>query len=142
MRKEEQDTNTEHLLFQSFNPRRQYGTLIVDSQVPSHLTGSGPAHRLTGESVRYVQNKEVVARQIEGETIIVPIRRGVGDMNSVYTLNLGGTMLWHYMAESHTVPEMVERICSEFEVMHEQALGDVESFVSSLLGENLIQGGN
>jgi hypothetical protein len=92
--------------------------------------------------VRYVQNKEVVARQIEGETIIVPIRKGVGDMNSVYTLNPVGTVLWHYMAESHSVPEMVERICREFEVTPGQALGDVEGFIGSLLEENLIQGGN
>ena len=92
--------------------------------------------------MRYTQNKEVVARQIEGETIIVPIRRGVGDMNSVYTLNPVGTVLWHLMAKGHSVPEMVERICNEFEVGAEQALGDVETFVSSLLQENLIQGGN
>jgi hypothetical protein len=90
--------------------------------------------------VRYTQNKEVVARQIEGETVIVPIRRGVGDMNSVYTLNPVGTVLWHFMAKSRSVPEMVQRICSEFEVTPGQALGDVEVFVSSLLEEKLIQG--
>jgi hypothetical protein len=92
--------------------------------------------------VRYAQNRNVVARQIEGETIIVPIRKGVGDMNSVYTLNPVGTVLWHYMAEGHTVPEMVDRICSEFEVTPAQAKGDVESFVNSLLEENLIHGTN
>lgn len=92
--------------------------------------------------MRYAQNREVVARQIEGETIIVPIRKGVGDMNSVYTLNPVGTVLWHYMAESHSVPEMVERICTEFEVTPGQALGDVEEFVNSLLEENLIHAGS
>jgi len=92
--------------------------------------------------VHYAQNKEVVAREIEGETIIVPIRKGVGDMNSVYTLNSVGTVLWHFMAESHSVPEMVERICSEFEVTPGQALGDVEGFIGSLLEENLIECGN
>ena len=92
--------------------------------------------------MHYAQNKEVVAREIEGETIIVPIRKGVGDMNSVYTLNSVGTVLWHFMAESHSVPEMVERICSEFEVTPGQALGDVEGFIGSLLEENLIECGN
>ena len=91
--------------------------------------------------MRYTQNREVVARQIEGETIVVPIRRGVGDMNSVYTLNPVGTVLWHFMAKSHSVPEMVEQICNEFEVTPEQALSDVEGFVSSLLEEKLIQEG-
>jgi len=90
--------------------------------------------------VRYTQNKELVARQIEGETVIVPIRSGVADMNSVYTLNPVGTFLWHFMAKSRSVPEMVERISNEFEVTPGQALGDVEGFVSSLLEEKLIQG--
>jgi hypothetical protein len=92
--------------------------------------------------VRYRQNKEVVARQIEGETIIVPIRKGVGDMNSVYTLNPVGTVLWHFMAESHSVPEMVQRICCEFEVSPEEAQGDIEGFINSLMEESLIQGAN
>jgi hypothetical protein len=105
------------------------------------LTGTGPLTGSLGEIVRYAQNKEVVARQIEGETIIVPIRRGVGDMNSVYTLNPVGTVLWHFMAMSHSVPEMAERICNEFEVTPGQALGDVEGFVSALLEEKLIQEG-
>ncbi len=38
-------------------------------------------------TLRFVRNREVVARQIEGELVIVPIRRGVGDLNSLYTLN-------------------------------------------------------
>ena len=92
--------------------------------------------------MRYRQSKEVVARQIEGETIIVPILKGVGDMNSVYTLNPVGSVLWHYMAESHSVPEMVERICDEFEVSPEEAQGDIEGFLSSLLEEKLIYGAN
>jgi hypothetical protein len=73
--------------------------------------------------VRYIQNKEVVARQIEGETIIVPIRRGVGDMNCVYTLN------------------PVERICDEFEVTPGEALNDIQGFLNSLLEEKLIHKG-
>jgi hypothetical protein len=91
--------------------------------------------------VRYIQNKEVVARQIEGETIIVPIRRGVGDMNCVYTLNPVGTVLWHFMAKSHSEPEMVERICDEFEVTPGEALNDIQGFLNSLLEEKLIHKG-
>ena len=92
--------------------------------------------------MRYAQSKEVVARQIEGETILTPIRRGARDVNSVYTLNPVATVLWQYMAQSHSVPEMVERICSEFEVTPGQAKGDVEEFISSLLEQNLIHGTN
>jgi len=46
----------------------------------------------------------VVSRQIEGELIIVPIRHGVGDLNSLYTLNQVGLVLWDFMQEEHTRP--------------------------------------
>jgi hypothetical protein len=88
---------------------------------------------------RFVRNHEVVSRQIEGELIIVPIRRGVGDLNSLYTLNPVGSILWDYMNEGHTLPEMVTRVCEEFEVTTSQALADIQAFLDSMLEEKLIQ---
>jgi len=88
---------------------------------------------------RFIRNQEVVSRQIEGELIIVPIRRGVGDLNSLYTLNSVGSILWDYMTEGHSVPEMVSRVCDEFDVTAAQANADIEDFLDSMLQEKLIQ---
>ncbi|MGB7845566.1 MAG: PqqD family protein [Candidatus Acidiferrum sp.] len=89
--------------------------------------------------VRFVRNQEVVSRKIEGELIIVPIRSGVGDLNSLYTLNPVGSVLWEFMNEGHTVAEMVERICDEFEVTTGQAQQDIEVFLDSLVEEKLVE---
>jgi hypothetical protein len=86
---------------------------------------------------RFVRNQEVVSRKIEGELIIVPIRRGVGDLNSLYTLNPVGSVLWDFLTEGHTIGEMVQRICDEFEVTTKQAKQDIEEFLGSLLEEEL-----
>lgn len=88
---------------------------------------------------RFVRNREVVCRQIEGELIIVPIRRGVGDLNSLYTLNPVGSLLWEFMAEGHTIEEMVRRVCEEFEVTAMQARKDITEFLDSMLEEKLIE---
>ena len=90
-------------------------------------------------AVRFIRNREVVSRQIEGELIIVPIRRGVGDLNSLYTLNPVGSVLWEFMTEGHSLSEMVQRICEEFEVTKTQAQDDIRQFLDSLLEEKLIQ---
>jgi Coenzyme PQQ synthesis protein D (PqqD) len=90
-------------------------------------------------TVRFIRNREVVSRQIEGELIIVPIRRGVGDLNSLYTLNPVGSVLWEFMTEGHSLSEMVQRICEEFEVTKTQAQDDIRQFLDSLLEEKLIQ---
>jgi len=88
--------------------------------------------------LRFIRNQEVVSRKIEGELVIVPIRSGVGDLNSLYTLNSVGSVLWDFMTERHTIAEMVERVCDEFEVTKAQARKDIESFLDSLLEEKLV----
>jgi hypothetical protein len=88
---------------------------------------------------RFVRNRDVVSRQIEGELIIVPVRRGVGDMNSLYTLNSVGSVLWEFMAQEHSLPEMVKCVCQQFEVSSSRAKKDIESFLDSMLEEKLIQ---
>jgi hypothetical protein len=88
---------------------------------------------------RFIRNQEVVSRKIDGELIIVPIRSGVGDLNCLYTLNPVGSVLWDFMTEGHTIPEMVQRICDEFEVTATQAQKDIEAFLDSLMEEKLIQ---
>ena len=95
--------------------------------------------QVTNVEARFVRNRDVVSRQIEGELIIVPIRRGIGDLNSLYTLNPVGSLLWEFMAEDHTIPEMVQRVCGEFEVSVAQAQQDIETFLNSMVEEKLIQ---
>src|ERR1700688_71393 len=80
---------------------------------------------MESELKRYVRNRDVVSRQIEGELVIVPIRRGVGDLNSLYTLNPVGSVLWDFMTEGHTLPELVGRVCEEFEVTSSEAQKDI-----------------
>ena len=91
------------------------------------------------DSVRFIRKREVVSRLIGGELVIVPIRCGVGDLNSLYTLNPVGSVLWDFMQEGRTVPEMIDKVCEEFEVTAEQAQFDIHKFLDSLLEEKLIQ---
>lgn len=101
-----------------------------------HDGGSVSLMRLA--SLRFIRDHDVVSRQIEGELIIVPVRRGAGDLNSLYTLNPVGCLLWDFMAEGHTLPEMVARVCAEFEVSSTQAMQDIESFLDSMMQEKLV----
>lgn len=88
--------------------------------------------------LRFVRNQDVVVRKIQGELIIVPIRSGVGDLNSLYTLNPVGAVLWDFMNEGHTLGEMVKLVCDEFEVTAAEAQNDIQSFLDSLMQEKLI----
>jgi hypothetical protein len=98
-----------------------------------------PAQTISPAQIRYKRNQDVVSRNIQGELVIVPIRSGVGDLNSLYTLNPVGCVLWEFMNDEHTVSEMVQRVCDEFEVTEAQAQPDIESFLVSLVAEDLVR---
>jgi len=94
---------------------------------------------MLSQQARYRRNQDVVSRNIQGELVIVPIRSGVGDLNSLYTLNPVGSVLWDFMNQGHTIGEMVERVCDEFDVTATEARSDIEAFLDSLMAEELIQ---
>jgi hypothetical protein len=85
-----------------------------------------------------IKHKDVVTRRIAGETIIVPIRNGVGDLNFVYTLNQPGTVIWDLLGAGTSVRGILDAICREFEVSEELAAEDLKEFLDSLQTAGLI----
>jgi len=54
----------------------------------SKLPGSGYLTSLSNTTpVRHTRRTAIVSRDVAGETSVVPICRGVGDLDSVYTFN-------------------------------------------------------
>jgi hypothetical protein len=121
-------------------PPSQYWTLSV-ATIPFHFDVQAEVCSISmlSDSVRFIRNRDVVSRQIQGELIIVPIRAGVGELNSLYTLNPVGSALWDFLEEAHNLPEMVQKVCDEFEVTADQACCDIAAFLDSLAEEQLVQ---
>jgi hypothetical protein len=88
---------------------------------------------------KYVRSQEVVSRVIAGETLAVPIRRGVGDLNFIYTFNEVASFLWESLAEPRSAGELVARVREEFEVSEEQASADVQNFLNDLRNAALVK---
>jgi hypothetical protein len=110
--------------------------MTVPPSVCNRGAGS-PQVEIAGQVV-YTRSAAVVSRAIAGETIVVPICRGVGDLDCVYTFNALGSQLWQELSEARSVEELVARVTQSFDVRKEQALADVESFVRELLKVGLI----
>lgn len=88
---------------------------------------------------RFVKDNQAVTRSIAGETIIVPVRSGVSDLNSIYSLNEVGTAVWQLIDGQRTVEQVVEAIGDEYEVTPEQAAKDVADYLGKLEAEGLIR---
>jgi hypothetical protein len=78
----------------------------------------------------YVRSDSVVSRAIAGETLIVPVRKGVGDLASIYSLNEVGSMIWEALQPQRNRDEIVELLRQEFEDDGDQIERDVETFLA------------
>jgi hypothetical protein len=78
----------------------------------------------------------VVVRRFGVETLLVPVCSGVGDLDSVYTLNAVGTFIWESMAHAVSLEQLTDNVTAEYDVDREQAGRDLETFLDelSLLG--------
>ena len=86
----------------------------------------------------FVRKNTFVTREVAGETIIVPVRSHASDLDSIYTLNELGTMIWKLIDGKTRVGQIVEAICEAYDVAPEKATEDVGDFLSSLGAAGLI----
>jgi Coenzyme PQQ synthesis protein D (PqqD) len=89
--------------------------------------------------VRHARNTAIVSRDVAGETIVVPICRGVGDLDSVYTFNPVGRSLWRLLENDHSVEELANWVATHYEVDEKQAVADVQSYLSELQEVGLVR---
>ena len=81
---------------------------------------------------RYKRDENFVFRQIESETILVPIKDNVGDMGSIYNLNPVGAFIWQQLDGEKSLHEIADMITEEFDVSGKQAEPDLNYFVDEL----------
>lgn len=87
----------------------------------------------------FIKEKDIVTRSIAGETIIVPIRSNVGDLDYIYTLNEVGSMIWGLIDGKRSVAKIIDTIHKTYEVNPEEAKKDTLDFLNSLEGAGLIR---
>jgi hypothetical protein len=90
------------------------------------------------EKTKYVRSTAVVSRLIADETLVVPIRGGVGDLDSIYSFNSVGSDIWSLLEKEVTVEEICAWVTEHYEVTEEQALNDICEFVGELVGSGLV----
>jgi Coenzyme PQQ synthesis protein D (PqqD) len=90
-------------------------------------------------SIRHFRNTAIVSRDVAGETIVVPICRGVGDLESVYMFNPLGRELWLLLAEGRTSEELANWVMDRYPVEAAQAFADVHNYLAELREIGLIR---
>jgi hypothetical protein len=84
-------------------------------------------------------SEDVVAREIEGEMIIVPLAAGIGDADDeLYTLNDTGREIWHALDGQRTLGQVAEVMAGAFDSRPEEIAADVLGFATEMVRRRML----
>ena len=76
--------------------------------------------------------KELIKRQIAGDTILVPVGKTVYDSNGLFVLNELGDFIWDLLPRVNSEEEICDAVLAEYEVSPHEAAKDVAEFMDKL----------
>ncbi|MES1164873.1 MAG: PqqD family protein [Verrucomicrobiota bacterium] len=79
-----------------------------------------------------------VTRVVGDETVVVPVRAGVANLEAIFTMNAVGTAIWRQIDGVATPQDLAQRLCEEFAVRPEEALADVAEYLDLLASKGLL----
>lgn len=87
----------------------------------------------------YVPSDDIVAREIEGELIIVPLVAGIGDMeDELYTLNESGKGIWDRLDGERDLGGVVAALAQDYDAAPGQIEHDVLGLVEELVRRRML----
>ncbi len=90
-------------------------------------------------SARFQVAGDHATRKIGDETIVVPVRAHVADLESIYTFNEVGSAIWERLDGERSVSDIARSLADEFDVSEETALADVRRLLAVLEDEGLVE---
>lgn len=76
--------------------------------------------------------KELLKREIAGESFLVPLGKTTYEANGLYALTDLGAFIWDLLPEAENEEEILEKILSEYEVDESTAKADLTEFIEKL----------
>ena len=87
----------------------------------------------------YAPSDDVVAREIEGELIIVPLVAGIGDLeDELFTFNETGRALWSKLDGERNLRAVISALAQDYDAQPGEIDGDVLGLVGELLKRRML----
>jgi len=86
-----------------------------------------------------VPSEDVVAREIEGDMIIVPLVAGIGDADDeLYTLNETGKAIWKKLDGQKSLEQVSIELTEQFSSPAEEIKADVLGFATEMVQRGIL----
>jgi Coenzyme PQQ synthesis protein D (PqqD) len=102
-------------------------------------TGNSLVTGRAGALQRFRKSGNIVSRVVANEAIVVPIRRGAAELDSIFTFNEAGTALWAMVEANRSSEDMSKFLQREYGLSADQAMADTETFIENLAAAGLIE---
>lgn len=76
--------------------------------------------------------KELIKRNIAGDTVLVPVGRTVYESNGLFVLNELGAFIWDILPQVDSEEEICKAVLEEYDVSAEEAAADIAKFLGKL----------
>jgi len=86
-----------------------------------------------------IPSEDVVAREIEGDMIIVPLVAGIGDTDDeLYTLNETGKAIWKKLDGVKSLGQIATELEKEFSAPADEIQKDVLGFATEMVTRRIL----
>lgn len=87
----------------------------------------------------YEISDNIVAREIEGELIIIPLVSGIGDLDDeLFTLNETGKAIWKHIDGKTDLETIITNLVEEYTANREEIERDVLGLVAELARRRMV----
>ena len=82
--------------------------------------------------------KELIKREIAGDTILVPVGKTVYDSNGLFVLNELGAFIWDVLPQAQSEADICKAVLAGYDVSEEEAAKDIAQFLDKLRSMDII----
>ncbi len=82
--------------------------------------------------------KELMKREIAGETFLVPLGKTVYQNNGLFILTEVGAFLWDRLAQAESQEELAAAVLEEYDIDESTARADIQTFLDKLKEMDII----
>lgn len=82
--------------------------------------------------------KELIKRDIAGDTVLVPVGKTVMENNGLFILNELGAFIWDMLPELGSEEDAVSAVLQEYDIDEDTARSDTAEFFEKLRGFGII----
>jgi len=87
----------------------------------------------------YIKSPDIVHRRVAGESVLVPIRGAVADMQRLFALDGTAEFIWECLDGDLCLNEIAALMAEKFDVDEQDSLGDLSRFIADLEEHGLVK---